>query len=88
MAYLTFNQVLLVSDKKPIASDTVVYIKETSNGRVLIPEIVLEHPPLCQGETLQRYGVLYYDADEQPCIIPDVWSEDDARIAKDWRGEV
>ncbi len=83
--YLTFGQVLLVSDKKPLESDHAVYVKETSNGRILIPAFVLENPPALKGETLQRYGVIYYDANETPCVIPDVWSDEDAVIAKGWR---
>jgi hypothetical protein len=83
--YLTFDQVLLVSDKSPMESDFPVYVKETSNGRVLVPAFVLEHPPVLFGETLQRYGILYYDAREKPCVIPDVWSDQDAAIARGWR---
>lgn len=83
--YLTFDQVLLVSDKKPLESDFPVYIKETYLGRILIPSFALENPPIFKGETLQRYGILYFDANENPCIIPDVWSDEDAQVAKAWR---
>ncbi len=79
--YLTFNQVILVSDKQPLDTDTVVYERQLGNQRILTPDgdaskFVTE---------AKCYGVLYFDANDTPCVIPDAFSMDDAMIAKDWR---
>lgn len=86
--YLTFNQVILISDKSKVQpDDTVVYVKETSTGRIFYPDFVFEPDTFADWQkklSSQRYGILYLDANEQWCVVPDVWSEDDARFAKSW----
>lgn len=79
--YLTLDQVLLVSDKQPQEGDTVVYERQLGSQRILTPD----DAPSRHASEPKRYGVLYYDANETPCVIPDVFSMDDAMVAKSWR---
>ena len=79
--YLTFDQVMVVSDKKPLTTDIIVYERNLRGERVLTPDGGVSR----YASEAKPYGVLYYDANGTPCIIPDVWSQEDAAIAKGWR---
>lgn len=79
--YLTLDQVILISDKQPLPSDTIVYERQLGSQRILTPDGGQSK----YASEARRYGVLYFDANDTPCIIPDAFSMDDAMIAKDWR---
>lgn len=79
--YFTFDQVLIVSDKQPQSTDTVIYERELGSQRILTPDGGTSK----YASSAKRYGVLYFDTNDTPCIIPDSFNMDDAMIAKDWR---
>ncbi len=79
--YLTFPQVRLVSDKQPEPGDTVIYERELRGERILTTDSSESHI----ASQARRYGVLYFDANDRPCVIPDHFSMDDAGLARDWR---
>jgi len=81
--YLTFDQVILVRDKHKLRlDDPVIYERELRGERILTPD----------GSTSQYaseakpYGHYYIDKtyQENICVIPDEWNEDDAWLAKTW----
>lgn len=85
--YLTLDQVILVSDtNKRQPEDATVYVKQHPiEGKHLFPEWVLDGTAhFGTKEMMQRYGTIYMDAGERWCIVPDVWSDNDAMCAKMW----
>lgn len=85
--YLTLNQVILISDtNKRQADDAIVYVKEDGrDGKRLFPDYGLTLSDI-EKHRLTRYGTIYTDKtrNENWCVVPDVWSDDDAACAKMW----
>lgn len=79
--YLTFDQVILVADKRKLTpNDVYVYEREHRGQRILTTDN-LARP----GEPEPRlYGSLYFDTNDTPCVVPDEWTWDDAHLAKDF----
>ena len=81
--YLTFDQVVLVQDKKKARpDDPVMYERELRGQRILTPD----GGPSKYASEAKRYGVYYIDKthDENICVVPDTWDENDALLAKTW----
>jgi hypothetical protein len=77
--YLTMDQVTLVGDKGKVRPhDPVIYERDLAGNRIF----TTDGGPSKYAGSAMRYGVLYFDAREQPCIVPDTWNEDDAGAAK------
>ena len=85
--YLTLNQVILVSNQaKRQPEDAVVYFRDSAqSGKLLFPDFGLTQDDIAKHE-LTRYGTIYTDKTHQEnwCVVPDVWNEDDAMCAKMW----
>lgn len=78
--YVELHQVTLVRDKRHIRpGDPVIYEREFRGERIFTTDC----EPSKYAGSAQRYGVLYFDSREQPCIVPDVWNENDVHIARD-----
>jgi hypothetical protein len=84
--YLTFDQVVLVQDKRKVRpDDPLVYVRQHPNmGRVFTTGNTEIRRELGWGDPFE-YGYLYFDAQETPCIVPHRWDEDDAMLAKSSR---
>ena len=77
--YVTLDQVILVKDKtKTRDGDPVVFVRELRGRAVLTTDGGASK----HAGPAVKYGVLYFDTRDRMCIVPDVWSEDDARLAK------
>ncbi len=71
---------ILVANKDKVDEcDPVIYVLEYGHARILTLDPIY-HPHV--GEAV-RYGQLYYDSRENPCVVPDEWTWDDAHKCKD-----
>lgn len=77
--YLTFDQVTLIGDKrKAREGDPVVYVRAYRGDRIL----TLDGGPSAHAGPATRSGVLYYDAADRVCVVPDQWDDVDAQRAR------
>lgn len=81
--YLTFDQVILLKEKRtPQANDPLVYVRQHPNlGRVLTTDNTEVRRELGWGDAFE-YGHIYEDAAGSLCVVPHVWDEDDAMLAR------
>lgn len=78
--YLTLDQITLVQDKSKAKSDDApVYERELNGDRIFTTDTT----PSQHASKAKRYGVIYFDIGDRPCIIPDAWNDDDACRAKE-----
>lgn len=78
--YLYLHEVTLVADKAKVRPDDIpVFEREYRGERIL----TIDDKPSKYTDDARRYGVLYFDARDQPCVVPDAWSEDDALLARE-----
>lgn len=78
--YLYLDEVTLIASQSKVRSDDpVVYEREYRGERIL----TIDDKPSKYTDDARRYGVLYFDARDQPCVVPDAWSEDDAILARE-----
>ena len=84
--YLTFDQVILVKDKGKVQpDDPIVYVRQHPNmGRVLTTDNTEIRREFGWGDPFE-YGQIYTDTSDNLCVVPHVWDEEDAMLAKDWR---
>ena len=76
--YLHFDEVALIGDRPPQQDDPVVYVRTLHGDRILTAD-----PLDSRYATIaRRYGHIYWDARDLPCVIPDDWNDDDALLAK------
>jgi hypothetical protein len=82
--YLKLEEVILVSDKSRLKpEDPVVYKHNLRGERILTLD-----PGPCEATTdAMRYGRLYFDVKDNPCVVPDTQEqfEVDYMCARDWR---
>ena len=65
--YIRFEDVTLISDYSKIRiDDTIVYERIYRGERALSTD---DSPQ--EGFSVRRYGMLYFDVNNQPCVIPD-----------------
>lgn len=86
--YLTLSQVTLIADQSKSRPDDAICYVRTAQRRLLSAapgERILTVDDTVTEATgpAERYGRLYYDARDEPCVVPDVWSEDDAALARE-----
>ena len=78
--YLKLQEVTLVGDKRKARNgDRVVYKRAYGPDTIFTTDA----SPSKYSTEPQRYGVLYFDGRDRPCIVPDAWNEDDALRAKE-----
>lgn len=90
--FLTFGEITLVQDQgKRRADDAIVYVQQKPlqmgnqvEERTLWPDFGNYGEAYFQSRwtQVQRYGTLYLDASEQWCVVPDIWSQTDADLAR------
>lgn len=77
--YLTLEQLTLVGDKRRARpDDPPIYEREYRGQRIFTTDA---SPSRSVGPAI-RYGVLYFDSRDEPCIVPDAWSDEDAQVSK------
>jgi hypothetical protein len=78
--YLTLDQVVLVADKSRIRpGDPIIYERGLRGKRIFTTDA----EPAAPVTGAARYGRLYFDVGERPCIVPGRWDWNDAGLAKD-----
>ena len=82
--YLKFEEVILVSDKSKLQSDDPVIYEHYLRGERIL---TLDFNPSKYAVGEKIYGHLYFDAQENPCVVPDTQEqfEADCMCARDWR---
>lgn len=66
--YLNFNEVILIGDKSKLRDDDqIIYERNMNNKRIL----TLNTESCKYTSKAIQYGKIYYDAKNNPCIVPD-----------------
>lgn len=79
IVYVTLSEITLIHPAmhQPHPDDIPIYARITDGRPVLTPD----PSPARRTTPATLYGVLYYDADDRPCIVPNTWSDVDAAQA-------
>ena len=78
--YLKLSEITLVRNQQRYRkhSDVVIYQRDYRGDTIF----TLDNQPSHHASEAVRYGTLYYDASDEPCVVPDAWSEGEAYQAK------
>lgn len=77
--YYTLSEITLVHPDTRLAQpDDVTIYARSVDGR---PVLTTDPSPARRTSPATNYGVLYYDADDRPCVVPREWSDVDAAQA-------
>lgn len=77
--YVTLDQITLVQDKRKVrADDLPIYERQLSGVRIFTTDGGTSK----YASEATRYGVIYFDTDDRLCVVPDVWNDEDAQIAR------
>ena len=78
--YARISEVTLVQSKTRVqADDPIMYERQYQGARILTTD---NKSSRFVGPA-KRYGVMYIDARDRICVVPDVWNPDEAMIARE-----
>lgn len=79
--YVTLQELTVVHPSKyrPQAGDRVAYERVLNGNRIFT---ITGEPSKYDCAPVKQAGILYFDTNEMPVLVPNVWSDDDAWCAR------